>query len=87
MFHKAAVPNIYSVYYFKMFSMYIFNAVKMQSDIGFIVDALFGPFAYLHNLYTAVELHTNFVLIYFGSQLNLLGGRQRKIFFHISLRS
>ena len=48
--------------------MCIFNAVKIQSGIGFIVDALFGNFAFLHNLYTVVELHTNFVLIHFGSQ-------------------
>ena len=40
--------------------MCIFNAVKMQSGIGFLVDALFGNFPYLHNLYTVVELHTNF---------------------------
>ena len=58
MFHKAAVQNIYSVYYFKTWSMCIFNAVKMQSGIGFIVDALFGYFAYPDNLYTVVELHT-----------------------------
>ena len=32
--------------------MCIFNAVKQQSDIGFIADALFGYFAYLHNFYT-----------------------------------
>ena len=61
-FHKAASQNIYSVLYFKTPSMCIFNAVKMQSSIGFIVDALFGNFAYLNNLYTIVELHTNFVL-------------------------
>ena len=67
-FHKAAVQNIYSAYYFKTSSMCIFNAVKIQSDIEFIVDALFGNFAYLHNLYTVVELHTNFVLIHSGSQ-------------------
>ena len=48
--------------------MWIFNPVKKQSAIGFIVDALFGNFAYLHNLFTAVELHTNFVLIHFESQ-------------------
>ena len=48
--------------------MCIFNAVKKQSGIGFIVDALFGYFAYLHCLYTVVELHTNFVLIHFGRQ-------------------
>ena len=45
-FHKAAVQNIYNVYYFKMSSMCIFNAVKMQSGIGLIVDALLGNFAY-----------------------------------------
>ena len=45
--------------------MYIFNTFKKQSDIGFIVDALLGNFAYLHSLYTVVELHTNFVLIHF----------------------
>ena len=44
--------------------MCIFNA----SSIRFTVDALFGYFAYLHNLYTAVELYTNLILIYFGSQ-------------------
>ena len=48
--------------------MCIFNAVKKQSGIGLIVDALFGNLAYLHNLYTAVKLYTNFVLIHFGSQ-------------------
>ena len=51
--HKAAVQNIYSSYYFKTSSMRIFNAVKMQSDIGFI--------AHLHHLYIVVELHINFV--------------------------
>ena len=45
-----------------------FNAVKKQLGIVFIVDALFGYFAYLHNLYTVVELHTNFVLLHFESQ-------------------
>ena len=48
--------------------MCIFNAVKKQSGIGFIVDALFGYLAYLHCLYTVVELHTNFILIHFGRQ-------------------
>ena len=67
-YHKATVQNIYNVYYYKTSLMCIFNVVKMLSSIGFIVDALFGNFAYLHNLYTAVELHTNFVLIHFGSQ-------------------
>ena len=46
--------------------MCIFKAVKKQSGIGFILDALFDYFAYLHSLYTVVELHTNFVLIHFG---------------------
>ena len=51
--------------------MCIFNAVKKHSGIGFIVDALFGYFAYLHSLYTVVvELHTNFVFIHFGRQPN-----------------
>ena len=66
--HKAAIQNIYSVYYFKASSVCIFNAVKKQSGIGFIVDALFGNFEYLHNLSTAVEMYTKFVLIHFGSQ-------------------
>ena len=43
--------------------MLIFNTVKKQLGIGFIVDALFGYFVYLHSLYTVVELHTTFVLI------------------------
>ena len=51
--------------------MCIYNAVKKQSGIGFIVVALFDNFAYLHNLYTVVELHTNFVLIDFESQPNI----------------
>ena len=54
-FHNAAVQNIYNVFYFKTLSMCIFNAVKKQSNIGFIVDALFSYFAYLHNLYTVVD--------------------------------
>ena len=54
--------------------MCIFNAVKKQSGIGFIVDALFGYFAYLHSLYTVVELHRNFVLIHFGRQPQLNAG-------------
>ena len=62
-----AVQNIYNVRYFKA-SMCTFNAVKKQSGIGFIVDALFGYFTYLHSLYTVVELHTNFVLIHFERQ-------------------
>ena len=48
--------------------MCIFNAVKKQSGIGFIVDALSGNFVYLHSLYTVIELHTNFVLINFERQ-------------------
>ena len=46
----------------------IFNAVGKQSGIGLIVDALFGNFAYLHNLYIVLERFTNFVLIHFGRQ-------------------
>ena len=61
----------------KMFTMYTiskwsstcnFNSVKEQSGIGFIVDALFGSFAYLRSLCTAVELHINFVLLHLESQ-------------------
>ena len=48
--------------------MCIFNVVKKQSGIGFIVDALFGYSVYVHSLYTAVELHTNIMLIHFGRQ-------------------
>ena len=33
-FHKTAVQNIYNAYYFRMLSMFIFNAVKMQSSIN-----------------------------------------------------
>ena len=44
--------------------MCIFNAVKKQSGIGLIVDALFGYFAYLHSLYTVAELHTNFAYLH-----------------------
>ena len=54
-FHKAAIQNVYNVYYFKTSSLCIFNAIKKQSGIAFIVDALFGNFAYLHNLYIAVR--------------------------------
>ena len=64
-FHNAAVQNIYNVFYFKTPSMYTFNAVKKQSGIVFIVDALFDNFTCLHSLYTVVELHTNFVLKHF----------------------
>ena len=67
-FYKATVQNIYKVFYFKTSSMYIFNVVKKQSGIGIIVNALFGNFAYLHNLYSVVELHTNFVLKHLESQ-------------------
>ena len=38
-FYKAAIQNVYNVYYFKMASMCIFNAVKVHLG-GFIVDAL-----------------------------------------------
>ena len=48
--------------------MCIVNAVKKQAGIGFIVDALFDNFAYLHNLYTVVELHMNFLYIHFEGQ-------------------
>ena len=40
MFYNDDVQNIYNVFYFETSSMYIFNAVKKQSGIGFIVDAL-----------------------------------------------
>ena len=48
--------------------MLFFNAVQKQLGIGLIVDALFGNFAYLSNLYTVVELRRNIVLIHFESQ-------------------
>ena len=38
-FLNVAVQNLYNVFYFKMASMCILNAVKMQSVMGFIVDA------------------------------------------------
>ena len=60
-FYKAAVQNICNVYYFKTLPMSIFNLVEKQSGIGFRADALFGNLAYLNNLYTVAELHTNFV--------------------------
>ena len=68
-----------------MSSMCIFKAIKKQSGIEFIVDALFDNFAYLHYLYTVVELHTNFVLIHFESQplcLNLsqCSNQQRRLY-------
>ena len=61
---KAAIQNVYNVYYFETSSMCIFNAIKKQSDIEIIVDALFVNFAYLHSLYSVVGQHTNFVLIH-----------------------
>ena len=67
-FPIADIRNVYNAYYFKTSSMYIFNIVKKQSGIEFIVDVLFGNFAYLDTLYKIVELHTNFVLIHFESQ-------------------
>ena len=67
-FHNAAVQNIYNVFYFKTSLMCIFNTVKKQLGIGFIVVALFDNFAHLHSLYTVAELHTNFVLIHFARQ-------------------
>ena len=51
-FHNAALQNIYNVFYFKTSSVFNFNTVKKQSGIGFIVDALFDNFTYLHSLYT-----------------------------------
>ena len=53
----------YIIYTILKSSVCIFNAVKKQSGIGFIVDALFGYFAYLHSFFTEVELHRNFVVI------------------------
>ena len=37
--------------------MCISNAVRKQSGIGFIVDALFGYFTYLHSLYEGCVLY------------------------------
>ena len=37
----------------KKTSKCIFNAVKKQSGIGFIIHALFDYFAYLHSLYSS----------------------------------
>ena len=34
----------------------------------YIVDVLFGNFAYPHNLYTVVELHSNYLWIQFEIQ-------------------
>ena len=53
-FHKAAIQYVYNVYYLETSSMCIFNPVEKQSGIGFIVDALFGNFVYLHG--TAYKL-------------------------------
>ena len=64
-FEQPSVRNIYNVYYFKTSSMCIFNTVRLH--IGFIFDAWYVNFVYLHNLCTAVELHTNFVLLDFRS--------------------
>ena len=50
-YHNDAVQNIYNVFYFKTSSICVFNALKKQSGIGFVVDAMFGYFAYLHSLY------------------------------------
>ena len=46
-FHKADRHNVYNVYYIKISSMCIFKKIKKQFGIGFIVDALFGNFAYI----------------------------------------
>ena len=54
--HKADIQNISNVNYFKTSLMYIFNAVKKQSGIGFVVDALFGNISYPRNLFIIVEL-------------------------------
>ena len=35
--HKAPIQNVYSVYYFKTCSMCIFNAVKKQSGLNFVL--------------------------------------------------
>ena len=64
-FHKAAIQNVYNVNYLKTLSICIFNAVKKQSGIEFVGDALFGNFTYLPSLYNIVELHTNVVLVPF----------------------
>ena len=71
--------------------MYIFNPVKKQSGIEIVVDALFGYFAYLHSLYTVVELHTKFVLIHFERQptnsmiynrCSFSGGNKKNTYIH-----
>ena len=55
---------------YKMFTMYTISKchqcvfmMQSQSNQSSDDDALFGNVAYLHNLYTVVELHTSFVLI------------------------
>ena len=57
-FYNDAIQNVYNVFYFKTSSMCNFNAIKKQSGFGFTVDTLFGNVAYLHSLYTVVELQT-----------------------------
>ena len=54
-----------------MFTMYTISKchqcvfmTQSQSNQASDDDALFCNVAYLHNLYTVVELHTNFVLIH-----------------------
>ena len=70
------IMTLYKIY--TMFSIlkrrqYVFlTAVKKQSGIGFIFDALFGYFVYTHSLYTVVELHTNFLFMHFGRHSLLL---------------
>ena len=60
--------------------MYVFNAIKKQSGIEFIVDTLFGYFAYLHSFYTVVvELYKNFELIHFGRHPMFHGFKYYKI--------
>ena len=69
MFEQSIVYKIYTMYTISKRCQCVFltpKSVKMQSGIGLIVYALFGNFAYLHNLYTVVELHKHFVLIHFG---------------------
>ena len=63
--------------------MCIFKVVKMQSGIGFIVDALFGNVAYLHNLYSVLELHTYYVFTQFERQPH----SRKAIIFFIPLQS
>ena len=66
--HNAGAQNIYNVFYFITSSVCIFKAVKKQSGIEVIVNALFGYFAYIHSVYTIVEQNTNFVLKQFARQ-------------------